>query len=117
MDHAHADIADQELVAVAQAIVRVVGRRRFVDGDGHAVIEGKAAVAGNVIRVRVRLERSHDPHTEALGLRKQRLDRVGRIDDEGLARALVAEEVRRAAEIIVQELAEDHDGDASREAR
>jgi hypothetical protein len=41
------------------------------------------------------------------------LDRVRGIDDDRDAGVLVADEIRRAAEIIVDELLEQHVGDAS----
>ena len=63
-----------------------------------------------MVGVRVRLEHTHDAHVALLGLREVPLDRVGGIDDHGLTRGLVADQVGRAAEIVVDELAEKHEG-------
>ena len=65
-------------------------------------------MAGEVVGVRVRLDRPRDPDARALGGRKHRFDRVRRIDNGGEARLLVADEIGRAAEIVVQELLEEH---------
>jgi predicted DNA-binding protein with PD1-like motif len=43
-----------------------------------------------------------------LGLGEVALDRVGGIDDDAFAGLLVSDEVRRTAEIVVDELGEDH---------
>ena len=45
----------------------------------------------------------------ALGLVEQRLDRVRRIDEHRDAGLLVSDEVTGTAEIVVQELVEDHE--------
>ena len=73
-------------------------------------------MAGDMIGVRVRLERADDPHAVALALVEVLLDREGGIDDDRVARLLVADQVRSAAEIVVDELPEDHgalDGNTS----
>jgi hypothetical protein len=73
------------------------------------VLERQAAVTGEVVRMRVRLDRPHDPDTAALGLLEDRLDRVGRVDDRGDTCILVADQVRRTAEVVVHELLEQHE--------
>ena len=77
--------------------------------NGHAVLEREAAVPRDVIGVRVRLEHARDPHVPLLRLGQVLLDRVGGIDDHGLTRGLVADQVGRAAEIVVDELPELHE--------
>ena len=76
--------------------------------DGHVVLEREAAVPGDVVGVVVRLEHAHDPHARPLGLLEVGLDRVGGIDDHRLAGRLVADQVGRAAEVVVHELLEEH---------
>src|SRR5207245_1369945 len=49
-----------------------------------------------------------DPDAEPLRLGQVGLDRVRRIDEHRLARLLVAEEVGRAPEVLVDELPEEH---------
>ena len=108
VDHAQDDGTDLDRVSVDHRIVRVVDLGRRVDADRNAVLEGEAAVPGDVVGVRVRLDRSHDPKPALLGLGEQRLDRKRRVDDHGDARFFVSHEVTRATEIAVQELMEDH---------
>jgi len=73
------------------------------------VLEREPAVARDVVCVRVRLEHASDPHMELLGAFEVLLDRVGGIDDHGLTRGLVADQVGRAAEVVVDELPELHE--------
>ena len=70
--------------------------------------EREAAVARDVVGVRVGLERADDAYLEPLRLRQHLLDRVRRIDDDGFARLLAADEIRGAPEIAVQDLREEH---------
>jgi len=65
-------------------------------------------VPGDVVGMRVRLERPHDADVLLFGRRHVPLDREGRIDEDRIVRRLVADEVGRAAEIVVDELPEDH---------
>ena len=63
--------------------------------------------------MRVRLEHPHD--LDALGLRHLEvlLDRVRRIDEEGLPLTGIADQVGGTAEIVVDELAEQHTPEAN----
>ena len=72
------------------------------------VLERQAAVAGDVVGVRVRLEHARDPQPSRRGLLEERLDRVRGVDEHRLARLLVTDQVRRAAEVVVDELAQEH---------
>src|SRR5438105_201275 len=58
--------ADLDLAAVGQRLERVVRSGGRVDVDGHPVFEREAAVAGDVVGVRVSLEYARDPHSGAL---------------------------------------------------
>ena len=73
------------------------------------MLEREAPVPGDVVGVRVRLEDARDAHVALLGLREVGLDRVRGIDDHGLTRGLVADQVGRAAEIVVDELPKLHE--------
>src|SRR6266480_5928920 len=77
--------------------------------DGRTVLKRQAPMSGDVIGVRVRLEDVRDPNVPLLGLFEVRLDRVCRIDDHGLTRGLVADQVGRAAEIVIDELPKLHE--------
>ena len=63
----------------------------------------------DVICVRMGLEDARDSHVALLGLRQVLLDGVCRIDDHGLTRGLVSDQVGRAAEIVTDELPELHE--------
>ena len=75
---------------------------------GTPVLERQAAVAGDVIGVRMGLEHADDPHACLLGFFEVGLDRVGGVDDHRLAGRLVADQVGRAAEVVIHKLAEQH---------
>ncbi len=105
--------ADVDFLTVDERLVRVVRSGERVDRDGNAVLEGEPAVAGDVVGMRVRLDCPHDADMAVRGFVEVLLDRVGRVDDHGLPGLLVADQVGGAAEVVVDELAEDHDVEAS----
>ena len=89
-------------------VVRVLGLGRGVDAHRDAVLEREPPVPGEVVGVRVRLDRADDADVAPLGLVEVLLDREGRIDDDGVTGTWIADEVRRTAERVVDELREDH---------
>ena len=95
---------DRDLGPVLERVVRVRHLRRGVDGDRDPVLEREAAVAGDVVGVRVRLEGPDETNTEPFGLVEDRLDREMGVDDDRLAGLLAAHDVRSAAEIVVEKL-------------
>ena len=111
VDAAEHDVADGDLVAVLHRIVRILRLGRGVDAHRDAVLERQPAVAGEVVCMGVRLDRSHDANAAMLRLDEVLLDREGRIHDDRGSRALVADEVGGAAEVVVDELREDHVAD------
>ena len=60
VDRPHRDAADGDLVPVGQRLVRVGHARIAVDCDGQSLLEREAAVAGDVVGVRVGLEDARD---------------------------------------------------------
>ena len=108
VDAAQDDVAERDLVAVFERIVRVLGLGRRVHAHRDTVLEREAPVPGEVVGVRVRLDHAHDAHVAMLGLVDVLLDRKGRIDDDSLAGAWIADEIRRTPERVVDELREDH---------
>ena len=68
------------------------------------MLEREAAVTRDVVGVRVRLEDADELDAVALRRIQILLDRVGRVDDDGDPRLLVADEVRGAPEVVVDEL-------------
>jgi hypothetical protein len=61
----------------------------------------------------MRLEDPDDPHTVAQVL----LDRICGVDDQRLAAGRISDQVRGAAEIVVDELAKQHEEDANTGSR
>ena len=104
------DRADGDLVSVLERIVRVCGAGAAVDRHRQPVLQRKPAVPGDVVGVRVRLEHARDPEAARGGLLEEGLDRVRGVDEHRLARLLVTDQVRRAAEVVVDELAQVHRG-------
>jgi hypothetical protein len=104
-------VAERDLLPVLERLVRVLRVRRRVNVDRDLVLQSEPPVAGDVVRVRVRLEDARDAHVALLGLPEIGLDRVRGIDDHGLTRGLVADQVGRAAEIVVDELPKLHEKD------
>ena len=102
------DVADLDLVAVVERVEGVLASAAGWIETGMSCSSREPAVAGDVVSVRVRLQHAHDADTAAVRLREVLLDLVRRIDDDRRGRVLVADEVRRAAEIVVDELREDH---------
>ena len=105
---AERDVADGDLGTVVERVVRVLDPCGRMDAHRDGVLERETAVARDVVGVRVRLQRPHDAYPEPFRLREHLLDRVRRIDDDGFARLLAADEIRGAPEIAVQELREEH---------
>ena len=108
VDRPDPDGSHLELGSIRERVVRIVDLRSGVDAHRHVVLEREAAVPGDVIGVRVGLERAHDSHVEPLGLPQDGLDRERRIDDDRLTGLLAADEVRGTAEVVVDELREQH---------
>jgi len=109
MNAAQDDLSDGDLVSVLHRIVRVPGLGRGVDTHGNALLQREPPMAGEVIRMRVRLDRPHDVHASPLRLVEVLLDREGWVDDDSGCAVRVADQVRGATERVVDELREDHD--------
>ena len=103
------DSAELQLHAVVEHVVWIGGVCCAVDRHRDAVVEREPAVAGEVVGVGMRLDRADDLHAAPGRGLEHRLDRVRRIDDRGDACILVADQIRRAAEVVVQELLEQHE--------
>ena len=109
VDRAQDDLAELQLHTVLEAVVRILGRSRAVDRDRDAVLERQPAVARQVVGVRVRFDCPHDLHVAPGRCCQHRFDRVRWIDDCGDARVLVADQIRRTAQVVVQKLLEQHE--------
>ena len=108
VQHANRERADRDFLPVLDRIERELRLGERMDAHRDAVLERQAAVAGDVIGVRVGLEHADDPHACLLGFFEVGLDRVGGVDDHRLAGRLVADQVGRAAEVVIHKLAEQH---------
>ena len=97
-----------ELPAVVERLVRVLGARLAVDVDDGAGRGGEAAVAGHVVGVGVGLEHVLDRHAEVAREPQVLVDVEPRVHHGGDARVVVADQVGGAAEIVVGDLSEDH---------
>ena len=108
VDRAQDDVADLDLGPVLERLVREGRPGLLVDANRDAVLEREAAVSRDVVGVRVRLEDADQPDVVPLGLCQHGFDVIRRVDDDRDAGVLVADEVRGAAQVIVQELLEQH---------
>ena len=102
------EVADLELEAVIDRDVLVLGLGLAVDVDRGAGRRGESSVTGYVVGVVVGLEHVLDRDAEVARELEVLVDLELRIDDSSLARALVADEVGGAAEVVVDDLTEDH---------
>ncbi len=109
MDDAERDGTDDDLVAVVHRVVRVVDAGVCMHAHWDPVLERQSAVPRDVVGVRMRLDRAHDSEPAVLGLGEHGLDRERWVDDHGDPRFLVTDQVTRTAQVVIQELVEDHD--------
>ena len=96
--------------AVVEGIVLVGGGRQAMHVDRRARRGGQPAMAGDVVGVVVGLEDVLDSHAQVAGQLEVLVDVEARVDDGGHTGLVVADEIGRAAEVFVDELAEDHAG-------
>ena len=108
VDAAKKNVAKRDLRAIGHRIVRVLGVGCRMDAHWDPVLEREAPVPGEVIGVRVRLDRADDADVALRGFGEVLLDREGRIDDDRVTGTGIADEVGGAAERVVDELREDH---------
>jgi hypothetical protein len=101
-------LAELEHLSVLERVELELRRGGGVDGDRNAVLERKAPVPGDVVGVSVCLEHADDPSLALLCLLEVLLDCIGGIGDHRVSGGLVADQVGRAAEIVVDELAKEH---------
>ena len=114
VQNANRDLAELELLTVLERVVVELGLGLRMNGNREAVLEGQAAVTRDVIGVGVRLEHAHQSRLLLLRLGQVLPDCVGRVDDDRRPRGLVSDQVGRAAEIVVDELAEEHERELNR---
>ena len=108
VDAAQDDVAEPDLRSVGHRVVRVLGVGCRMDAHRDAVLEREPPVPGEVVGVRVRLDRADDADIALRGFFEILLDREGRIDHDRVTGTGIADEVGGAAERVVDELREDH---------
>ena len=104
----HDDVAELQLPAVVEGLVLVVGLGQPVHVDRRARGGRQAPMAGDVVGVVVRLEDVLDADVHVPREAQVLVDLEAGIDDGGRSGAAVADEVRRAAEVVMGDLAKDH---------
>ena len=102
-------LAELQLQTVLERVVRVLGLCRGMDRHRDTALEREAAVARKMVGVRVRLDHANDLDLVLRRHLEHRLDRVRRIDDRRDACFLAPDQIRRTAEVVVQELLEQHE--------
>jgi hypothetical protein len=113
MNHTNDDVAELELSAVRQRLMRERRLGCSVHVHGYVFLEREAAVAGDVVGMGMGLENADELDLSALALIQILLDRVRRIDQDGDSGLLVADEVGGTPQVVVDELLEEHNGDGS----
>ena len=98
--------ADGDLIARLQRVVRVLRVRRRADMDRRSGELREQAVAGDVVGVDARLDDVDDAEAMAAGELEVLVDRDRRVDHDCLPG--VRDDIRRASEIGVDQLAEEH---------
>ncbi len=91
-----------------ERLVREVRVDQTMDVDHGAGRRSEAAMAGDVIGVVVGLEDVGDAHVQVARQLEVLLDLEARVDDGRDAGLVVADEVRGAAEVVVNYLSKDH---------
>ena len=108
VDAAKKNVAEHDLRAIGHRVVRVLGAGCRMDAHRDPMLEREPPVSGEVVGVRVRLDRADDADVALLGFGEVLLDRERRIDDDRVTGTGIADEVGGAAERVVDELREDH---------
>jgi hypothetical protein len=113
VQHVDGDPARLQHLPVIERVERELRLSDRMHGYRDAVLEGEAAVTRHVVRVRVRLEHADDTQAFLLGRLDVLLDCVRGVDQEGFAPVGISDQIRGTAEIVVDELAKNHEQDAN----
>ena len=108
VDRLDRHVAELQHPAVGERLVRVLGLGQLVDVDRRPGRPRQPAVAGDVVGVVVGLEHVLDPHPVQARQPPVGLDVPLRVDDRGDARVAIGDQVGRAAEVLVDDLTEEH---------
>ena len=108
VDRLDREVAEGQPPAVGEGLVRVLGLGQLVHVHGGAGLPHQPPVAGDVVGVVVGLEDVADPHPVQTGQAPVRLDFPLRVDHHRDAAFPVGDQVGRAAEVLVDDLAKEH---------
>jgi hypothetical protein len=108
VQYAERNVPEHDLLSVLQRVVLVRDLGGGMDPDRDPLLERQAPVARDVVGVRVGFDRAHNSYALPLRGGEVLLRGIGGIDDDRLAGLLVADEIRGTAEVLVDELPEDH---------
>ena len=101
-------LPDVHELSVRERLERELRLAERVHVDDSAVLEGEPPVPGEMVCMSVRLEDARDLQAVPLRFLDIRLDLVRRVDDDGLPGRLGADQVGRAAEVVIDALVKDH---------
>ena len=108
VEHLERHLSEHDAIAVLDRVERILGAAERMRRDPRAERGGQDTVAGHVVRVRVRLDHTHQPQPVAVADVEHRLHVQRRVDDDRLLDVLAADHVRGTAEIVRQDLLENH---------
>jgi copper transport protein len=108
VQHPDRDGACLQHLTIREGLEVELGVGERMDGDGDAVLQRQTSMTRDVVGVGMGLEHERDGHAGVLRGLEIRLDRVCGVDQEGLPLTGIADQVGGAAEIVVDELAEQH---------
>ena len=108
VDGTNQKLPDLQLESVVDRDVVVLGRSLAMDVDRRSGRRRQPAVPRDVVGVVVRLENVLDRDARVPSELEVLVDLELRVDDSRLPGALVTDEVGRATEVVVDDLAEDH---------
>ena len=108
VDRLDREVAERQLPAVGEGLVRVLRLGQLVDVDRRAGLPHQPPVAGDVVGVVVGLQDVADPHPVQARQPPVGLDVPLRVDDDRDAAFAVGDQVGRAAEVLVDDLAKEH---------
>ena len=108
VDRLDREVADLQRPAVGERLVRVLGLGQLVDVDARPGRPRQAPVAGDVVGVVVGLQDVPDPDPVQPRQPPVGVDVPLRVDDDGDARFAVGDQIGSAAEVLVDDLPEEH---------
>ena len=117
VDRLDRQVAQLQHPAVGERLVLVLGLGQLVDVDRRPGRPRQPPVPGDVVGVVVGLQHVPDPHPVQPRQAPVGLDVPLRVDDRRDARFAVGDQVGGAAEVLVDDLAEEHGREESRAIR